>query len=75
MGLKKGFKTLYNKFDVLNDKVKHVIVGTVFGMSYYFVLLFIYNINTSIIISLIYSSVVFIGKEVYDKYKKVSNWI
>ena len=55
-------------FRKLNDKQKHLLVGFVCGLLY-FPLVFIWDINAVIISNFVGSSVLFIGKEVYDKYK------
>ena len=55
-------------FRKLNDKQKHLIVGAIMGFLY-FPVVFLWGINAAIISNFIASSVVFIGKEFYDKYK------
>lgn len=59
---------LINWFRRRNDKQKHLIVGAIMGFMY-FPVVFLWNINAAIISNFIASSVVFIGKEIYDKYK------
>lgn len=44
---------------ITKDKILHFIVGLVFGLSYYFVALW----------SVLFGTVIFVGKEVYDIYK------
>ena len=61
-------KKLINWFKARNDKQKHLIVGAIIGVMYSPVV-FLLDINTAIISNFIASSVVFIGKEIYDKYK------
>ena len=55
-------------FRKLNDKQKHLLVGFVCGVLYSPVV-FLWDINSAIISNLVASSVLFIGKEIYDKYK------
>ena len=55
-------------FRKLNDKQKHLLVGAIMGFLYSPVV-FLWDINAAIISNFIASSVVFIGKEIYDKYK------
>lgn len=59
------------KIKSLPDKKKHLIVGFVFGFTFFPISL-ILDINISFFINLIISSLVFILKEIYDKYKKKS---
>ena len=61
-------KTLLNWFRRRNDKQKHLIVGAIMGFLY-FPVVFLWDINAAIISNFIASSAVFIGKEIYDKYK------
>ena len=61
-------KKLINWFRCRNDKQKHLIVGAIMGFLYSPVV-FLWDINAAIISNFIASSVVFIGKEIYDKYK------
>ena len=61
-------KKLINWFKARNDKQKHLIVGAIAGFLY-FPVVFVWDINAAIISNFIASSAVFIGKEVYDKYK------
>ena len=61
-------KNLINWFNSRNDKQKHLIVGAIMGFLYSPVV-FLWDINAAIISNFIASSVVFIGKEIYDKYK------
>lgn len=61
-------KKLLNWFRRRNDKQKHLIVGAIMGFLY-FPVVFLWDINAAIISNFIASSVVFIGKEIYDKYK------
>ena len=56
-------------FRKLNDKQKHLLVGFVCGVLY-FPVVFLWDINSAIISNMIASSVLFIGKEIYDKYKQ-----
>jgi len=44
---------------IAKDKIFHFIVGLVFGLSYYFVALW----------AVLFGTVIFVGKEVYDIYK------
>ena len=55
-------------FRKLNDKQKHLLVGFVCGVLYS-PIVFLWDINATIISNLVASSVMFIGKEIYDKYK------
>ena len=55
-------------FRKLNDKQKHMIVGAIMGFLY-FPAVFLWDINAAIISNFIVSSMMFIGKEIYDKYK------
>lgn len=41
------------------DKILHFLVGLVFGLSYYFIAFW----------SLLFATIVFFNKEIYDKYK------
>ena len=61
-------KTLLNWFKARNDKQKHLLVGFLSGVLYSPVV-FLWDINSAIISNMIASSVLFIGKEIYDKYK------
>lgn len=61
-------KTLLNWFKARTDKQKHFIVGAIMGFIYFPVVL-LWDINAAIISNFIASSAVFIGKEIYDKYK------
>ena len=62
-------KTLLNWFKARNDKQKHLLVGFVCGVLYS-PIVFLWDINATIISNLVASSVMFIGKEIYDKYKQ-----
>lgn len=61
-------KKLINWFKARNDKQKHLIVGFILGFLY-FPVVFLWEINAAIISNFIASSIIFIGKEIYDKYK------
>ena len=61
-------KKLLNWFKARTDKQKHFIVGAIMGFLY-FPVVFLWDINAAIISNFIASSALFIGKEVYDKYK------
>ena len=61
-------KKLINWFNSRNDKQKHLLVGFVCGVLYSPVV-FLWDINSAIISNFIASSALFIGKEIYDKYK------
>ena len=61
-------KKLINWFKARTDKQKHLIVGFICGFMYSPFVSF-YDINWVIGINLLLSSMMFIGKEVYDKYK------
>lgn len=61
-------KKLINWFKVRNDKQKHLLVGFALGFLY-FPFVFVWGVNEALIANLIASSLIFIGKEVYDKYK------
>ncbi len=61
-------KTLYSKFQKLTDKQKHLVVGFILGFLY-FPIVFIWDINEAIISNFIASTIIFISKEIYDKYK------
>lgn len=58
-------KGLFNK---LSDKQKHMIVGFMCGFAY-FPFQFFFDFNTVAFANLFLSSVLFIGKEICDKYK------
>lgn len=61
-------RELLNWFCRRNDKQKHLMVGAIMGFLY-FPVVFVWDINAAIISNFIASSAVFIGKEIYDKYK------
>lgn len=52
----------------MTDKLKHFLAGVFFG-ALAFPLSFFIAIDTAILVSLIVGSIVFIGKEIFDKYK------
>jgi len=53
----------------MTDKLKHFLAGAFFG-ALAFPLSFFIAIDTAILVSLIVGSIVFVGKEVFDKYKE-----
>ena len=55
-------------FNKLSDKQKHMIVGFMCGFAY-FPFPFFFDFNIALFANLFLSSVLFIGKEIYDKYK------
>ena len=52
-----------------NDKLKHFIVGSFFGLLT-FPIAFVTGFTWAAVISLICGSIIFVGKEMYDERKK-----